>query len=108
MTANPLGRINVATPGTPVPLSADPKLRAAKIFFQVIPGLTGKGYVGKSGMVRATLANVVRVLWPNASGGFSDSFYIESQQDSDVLNLAEYYVDMDIAGEGLLVTYWTE
>jgi hypothetical protein len=50
----------------------------------------------------------VRVLWPNASGGFSDSFYIESQQDSDVLNLAEYYVDMDVAGEGLLVTYWTE
>jgi hypothetical protein len=59
-------------------------------------------------MVRATLANVVRVLWPNASGGISDSFYIESQSDSDALNLAEYCVDMDVAGEGLLVTYWTE
>ena len=108
MTANPLGRINVTTPGTPVPLSANPTARASKIFFQVIPGLTGKGYIGKSGMVRATLANVVRVLWPNTSGGFSDSFYIESQADSDVLNLAEYFVDMDVAGEGLLVTYWTE
>ena len=69
MTANPLGRINVTTPGTPVPLSANPTARASKIFFQVIPGLTGKGYIGKSGMVRATLANVVRVLWPNTSGG---------------------------------------
>ncbi len=108
MTANPLGRINVTTPGTPVPLSANPTARASKIFFQVIPGLTGKGYIGKSGMVRATLANVVRVLWPNTSGGFSDSFYIESQADSDVLNLAEYFVDMDVPGEGLLVTYWTE
>ena len=108
MTANPLGRINIATPGTPVPLSTDPTARASKIFFQVIPGLTGKGYIGKSGMVRATLANVMRVLWPNSSGGFSDSFYIQSQQDSDVLNLSEYYVDMDVAGEGLLVTYWTE
>ena len=108
MTANPLGRVNVTTPGTMVPLSTNTSLRAAKIFFQVIPGLTGKGYVGKSGMVRATLANVIRVLWPNASGGFSDSFYIESQQDSDVLNLSEYYIDMDVAGEGLLVTYWTE
>jgi hypothetical protein len=74
----------------------------------VIPGLTGKGYVGKAGLVRATLANVIRVLWPNSAGGFSDSFFLESQQDSDALNLSEYYIDMDVAGEGLLITYWTE
>ena len=108
MTANALGRVNVATPGTLVQLSADPKARASKIFFQVIPGLTGKGYIGKSGLVRATLTNVIRVLWPNSAGGFSDSFLLESYQDSDVLNLSEYYIDMDVAGEGLLVTYWTE
>jgi hypothetical protein len=108
MTANPLGRVNVATPGTLVPLSTNTSLRASKIYFQVIPGLTGKGYVGKLGLVRATLANTIRVLWPNQSGGFSDSFFLESQADSDVLNLAEYYIDMDVAGEGLLITYWTE
>ena len=108
MTANPLGRINVATPGTLVQLSSNTSLRASKIFFQVIPGLTGKGYVGKAGMVRASLVNVIRVLWPNSAGGFSDSFFLESQQDSDVLNLSEYYVDMDVAGEGLLITYWSE
>src|SRR5260370_17339740 len=98
MTFTALGRVNVATPGTPVPLSADPTVRAAKILFQVIPGLTGKGYIGKSGMVRATLANVIRVLWPNASGGISDAFLIESQQDADVLNVSSYYIDMDVAG----------
>ena len=108
MNAYPLGRVNVTTPGTLVPLSADPTLRATKIFFQVIPGLTGKGYIGKSGMVRATLAKVIRVLWPNSGGGFSDSFFLESGADSDTLNLAEYYIDMDVAGEGLLVTYWAE
>jgi hypothetical protein len=108
MTANPLGRVNVATPGTLVRLSSDTTLRASKIFFQVIPGLTGKGYIGKGGMVRATLANVIRVLWPNSAGGISDSFFLESQQDSDTLNLSEYYIDMDVASEGLLVTYWTE
>ena len=59
-------------------------------------------------MVRATLANVVRVLWPNASGGISDAFLIESQQDADVLNVSSYYIDMDVAGEGLLVSYWQE
>jgi len=108
MTANPLGRVNVVTPGTLVPLSTNTSLRASKIYFQVIPGLTGKGYIGKSGLVRATLANVIRVLWPNSAGGFSDSFFLESGDDSDVLNLSEYYVDMDVAGEGLLVTYWSE
>jgi hypothetical protein len=108
MTVTALGRVNVATPGTPVPLSADPTVRAAKILFQVIPGLTGKAYIGKSGMVRATLVNVVRVLWPNASGGISDAFFIESQQDADVLNVSSYYIDMDVAGEGLLVSYWQE
>ncbi len=108
MTANPLGRVNVATPGTLVPLTTNTSLRASKIYFQVIPGLTGKGYIGKNGLVRATLVNVIRVLWPNSSGGFSDSFFLESQADSDTLNLSEYYVDMDVAGEGLLVTYWTE
>ena len=78
MTANPLGRVNVATPGTLVPLSTNTSLRASKIYFQVIPGLTGKGYIGKSGLVRATLVNVIRVLWPNSAGGFSDSFFLES------------------------------
>jgi len=108
MNANPLGRVNVTTPGTLVPLSTDPTLRVSKIYFQVIPGLTGKGYIGKTGMVRATLSKVIRVLWPNSAGGFSDSFFLESGSDSDLLNLAEYYIDMDVAGEGLLVTYWTE
>ena len=108
MTVTSLGRLNVTTPGTPVPISTDPTARAAKIYFQVLPGLTGKGYIGKTGMVRASLTNVVRVLSPNPAGGLSDSFFLESRQDSDVLNLSEYFVDMDIAGEGLLISYWTE
>jgi hypothetical protein len=40
-------------------------------------------------------------------GGFSDAFFLESQRDDDVLNLSEYYIDVDVAGEGLLVTDWT-
>ena len=108
MTVTTLGRVNVATPGTAVPLSTDPTKRASKIFAQVIPGLTGKGYLGKSGMNRATLAGVMRVLWPNSGGGFSESFTVESSNGANSLVLSEYFVDMDVAGEGLLVTYWTE
>ena len=108
MTVTTLGRVNVATPGTPVPLSTDPNQRVARIFAQVVPGLTGKGYLGKSNMTRATLAGVIRVLWPNSGGGFSENFMVESADGTDSLNLSEYFIDMDVAGEGLLVSYWTE
>lgn len=108
MTINPMGRVNVPAPGTPVPLTTDPTATASKVFFQVIPGLTGKMYVGSPGMNQATLAAVARVLWPNTNGGFSETFYIESQDGENSICLAEYAVDAEVAGEGLLVTYWTE
>src|ERR1700730_6523376 len=108
MTVTSLGRLNVATPGTPIHISADPTIRASKIYFQAVPGLTGKGYIGKKGMVKAALTNVIRVLAPNPTGGISDAFFLESQQDANVLNLSEYYIDMDVAGEGLLISYWAE
>jgi len=108
MTVTTLGRVNVVTPGTPVPLSTDPTQQAAKIFAQVVPGLTGKGYLGTSNMIRGTLAGVMRILWPNSGGGFSENFMIESSDGTDTLNLSQYFVDMDVAGEGLLVSYWTE
>ena len=108
MTINCNGRVNVATPGTPVPLSTDPNVRASKLFFQVIPGLTGKTYVGKATLTKSTLAGVARILWPNASGGFSETFYIEAQDGENSIRLTDYAIDADVAGEGLLVTYWTE
>lgn len=108
MTINPTGRVNVATPGTPVPLSTDETLVASKLFFQAIPGLTGKTYIGSPGMTKSTLAGVARVLAPNPSSGFSENFYIESQDGENSIHLAEYAVDADVAGEGLLITWWTE
>lgn len=107
MTVTALGRVNVTTPGTLVALSTNPNLYASKIFVQVVPGLTGKGYLGTAGMVRSTLAGVIRVLWPNTGGGFSENFLVESTDGTDSLNLSQYFVDMDVAGEGLIVSYWT-
>jgi hypothetical protein len=108
MQINTQGRVNVVTPGTPVPLTTDATITASKVFFQVIPGLTGKTYIGIPAMTKATLAGVARILWPNAAGGFSENFWLESQDGTDSIRLAEYAVDADVAGEGLLVTYWTE
>lgn len=108
MTINPLGRVSVPTPGTPVQLTTNDAITASKIFFQVIPGLTGKTYVGVPAMNKSTLASVARVLWPNATGGFSETFYIETQDGEDSIRVADYAIDADVAGEGLLVTYWSE
>jgi hypothetical protein len=108
MTIHCLGRVNVATPGTPVPLSIDPTVHASKLFFQVIPGLTGKTYAGVPSMTKATSAGVFRILWPNPTGGFSENFEIETQDGEDSIRIMDYAVDADVAGEGLLVTYWTE
>ena len=108
MTQTCMGRVNVSTPGTPVTLSGDPNQRVAKLFFQVIPGLTGKTYVGKPGMNKSTLSGVARILWPNANGGLSDQFYLEAQDGEDSIPLSDYAIDADVAGEGLLISYWTE
>jgi hypothetical protein len=108
MTINCIGRVNVPTPGTPVPLSTDPTAIASRLFFQVIPGLTGKTYVGVPTMAKATLAGVARVLWPNSSGGFSETFEVKAEDGENSIRVMDYVVDADVAGEGLLVTYWTE
>lgn len=108
MIINCLGRVNVPVPGTPVPLTTNPAITASKLFVQVIPGLTGKTYLGSATLTKATLGGVARVLWPNSGGGFSENFFLESQDGTNSIRLAEYSVDADVAGEGLLVTYWTE
>jgi hypothetical protein len=108
MNINCKGRVNVSAPGTPVPLTTDPTVTASKLLFQVIPGLTGKTYVGVAGMTKATLSGVARTLAPNPSGGFSETFYIEAQDGADSIRLEDYVIDADVAGEGLLVTYWQE
>ena len=108
MTINTLGRVNVTTPGTPLSLTSNLSLTANKLFFQVIPGLTGKTYVGTKALTKSTLAGVARILWPNSSGGFSETFSIESQDGNNSIRLCEYAIDADVAGEGLLISYWTE
>ena len=107
MTINTNGRINVTTPGTPVRLTTNHSVVANKLFFQAIPGLTGKTYVGVSSMSKSALSGVARVLSPNPTGGFSETFLLEGQEGENSIHVADYAIDADVAGEGLLVTYWT-
>lgn len=108
MIIKSLGRVNVSVPGTPVPLTTNSTITASKLFVQAIPGLTGKTYLGAPTMAKATLVGVTRILAPNPTGGASESFFLESQDCENGIRLKDYAIDADNAGEGLLVTYWTE
>lgn len=107
MTLTSMGRVNQPHPGTPVALSTDPTQRASKIYIQVIPGLSGKAFIGSPAMNSSTLAGVTGILAPNPDGDTSDRLFIESSDGTDSLVVSQYAIDMEIANEGVLVSYWT-
>ena len=54
-----LGKLTVASAGTPVPLSTDAAVRACTILVATVPGLTGNIYFGGAAMNQSTLAGVM-------------------------------------------------
>jgi len=103
----PKGKIGVPTPGTPVPIETAAFLTAAaKIHVQTAPANTGKTYLGTPTLNKSTLAGVVHVFAPAAAP--FEAIDLESHADDDCLQLAQYAIDADVAGEGLTVSYWVE
>ena len=105
MAPHSLGRVNVPTPGTAVPL-ATVVTPCNRIRGSVIAGLTGKMYFGTQGVNHSTLVGVIKELWPNSAGGVDDAYELFTADGSDELNLADYSLDAAVAGEGLIVSYW--
>jgi hypothetical protein len=105
MSPQCLGRVNVPTPGTPVPL-ATLETPCNGIRVSVIAGLTGKMYFGTRNVNHSTLVGVIKELWPNSAGGVDDSYELFTSDGTDRLNLADYAIDASVAGEGLIVSYW--
>ncbi|MDQ6677596.1 MAG: hypothetical protein M3Z09_09910 [Acidobacteriota bacterium] len=102
MTLTSLGRVNVSTPGTPVRLSTNAGTRVNRLLLQTIPGATGKGYFGLTQMNKTTLAGVSRVL------STGDLYELTAEDGTDSIYLYQLAIDVDVPGEGLLVSYWTE
>jgi hypothetical protein len=105
MAPTSLGRVNVATPGTPVQLAASPT-PCNRIRVSVIAGLTGKCYFGTAGVNHSTLVGVIKELWPNSGGGVDDAYEVWSEDGTDSLHLEDYWIDVAVAAEGLIVAYW--
>jgi len=106
LQARSFGKIAVSVPGTPVPITTDTNLRVAKLRFAVVIGETGRVFLGVQGMNKASGAGLIAEFWPTGpGGGIADELVLESQ-NGDLLRPADYYVDANVAGEGLLVAYW--
>lgn len=103
-----LGLIRVPTPGTPVRVTADEGLHVAMMVVRTVPGFTGKTYVGLAGMDKDSYccSGVVRVLGEPPAFGPQDGEVLPPTQTGhgNVLRPAEFWVDADVANEGVAVT----
>lgn len=107
LQARSLGKIAVPTPGTPVRVTDDTTIRAARIRFATVIGEAGRTFVGVEGMNKASGAGVVKEFWPTGAGGaIADELTLEAPSGAHPLRLADYYVDANTGGEGLIVSYW--
>jgi hypothetical protein len=87
-------------------LTPDLALRVNRIRFAPLIGEVGRVFLGVAGMNKATGGGVIKEFWPTgAGGGVADALMIESP-NGDLLRPADYYIDANTAGEGLIVAYW--
>ena len=108
MTVNSVGKISVATSGTPVQVSTNLSLYVNRVRFAVVIGQTGRVFLGTSGMNKTTGAGIVKEFWPTGAGGaIADSWEIHDPTGANTLRLADFWVDANTAGEGLMVSYFT-
>jgi hypothetical protein len=101
-----LGQVTVASAGTPVPLASDPSVRACAILVVTIPQMTGNIFLGGAGLNQTTLAGVMIKFNAPGAAGVADEFLLQSEDASNSLRVADYWLDASVSGEGALVTYF--
>jgi hypothetical protein len=103
-----LGLVRVPTPGTPVRITADDTLQVAHMVVRTFPGFTGRVYLGLAGMNKnaANMPGVVSVLSEPPSFGPQDSVVLppSSGNRGNVIRPADFWIDADVATEGVTVT----
>lgn len=105
-----LGVVRVPTPGTPVPITTDLSVRVMQVVFRTVPGFTGKTYIGLAGMNKssANMTGVVRILSEPPAFGPQDGESIPPSPNgaTNVVRLADFWIDADVANEGVVVSYF--
>jgi hypothetical protein len=107
MQAIPFGLIRVPTPGVPVQIWTDATLNVVMIMVRTVPGFTGKTYFGIAGMNKSgsNMQGVIRVLSEPCIGPQDGEILPPAGRgQGNVLRASDYWVDADIANEGVIVT----
>ena len=104
-----LGPIVVPSGGTPVAIATaldnpDKQQSIHGIMLQTLPDNTGKIYIGRADMHRTTLVGVYAIL-PIPTVNFLPTFSAALTIAPNGLSTREFYLDVDVDGEGVLVTY---
>jgi hypothetical protein len=103
-----LGLVRVPTPGTPVRVSSDESLRVTMMVVRTVPGFTGKTYVGLQGLQKDSWSKtgVVRILSEPPAFGPQDGEVLPAGQSGcgNVLRPADFWIDADVANEGVTIT----
>lgn len=108
MQAVSLGLISVPTPGTPVRIWADATLRVTQMMVRTVPGFTGRTYLGLAGMSKSAAGKpgVIRILSEPPAYGPQDGEVLppNTHGQGNLLAPADYWLDADVANEGVVVT----
>lgn len=105
LAASSLPAMGATLAGGSITLSATPTAITStttyvqRITVKVIPGFACKVFIGASGHSRSTYSGVYAVLFPNATGGHSEEFTIESPNGNDGINLNTLHLSSDCPGE---------
>lgn len=99
----------VATPGTPVAISSvlptpGKHISIHGIMFQALPENQGLVYIGFESMDIMTRTNVLAFL-AIPTTNFIPTFSAALTIAPNGLNLGQFYVDADQAGDGVIITY---
>lgn len=103
------GQVVVPTPGTLVRATvnlAEPEkvLPCHGIMFEVRPENTGNVYIGRVGFNKTTRVGCYAILAvPTAN--FLPTFSVAITLAPNALTLDGFYIDVDDAGDGVIVTY---
>lgn len=107
-----LGKTTVPAAGTPVPVAIPSSVAGPAtpgensvhaILIQALAGNSGKVYVGGPGLNKSTLANCFVVL-PVPTSNLIPTFSISVTAAANALSLQDLYIDVDVNGEGVLVS----
>jgi hypothetical protein len=101
----PFAEVYVPSAGTPVQVSPA-TLNCNTVYFQALPGNSGKIYIGLSNLNKTTLVGCLRVLVPPpATPPYLDYWETGSKVAYAALDLKTIYIDADDSEDGVLISY---